>query len=454
MQGDTLAPCLFIMVLDCLLHELKLLKGFPLDEVPQPSKRRSRGPAKLPPVIEELGYADDLLFPCKKFEDMEPLLRELQKVAKSVGLDINLKKGKTEYIIVNAPDGAQFPEVRAPNSDGELVVINQANDYIYLGTHAINSSAQVERRVGFAWAAVRKFRPFWDSKCPFKVRAQLFLCLVQSALTYGMELITPDLADQLDVRYKKMLQFVFCRGNQDADTWDVYHNGYFPHLSSLLIKRRIKLIGHVMRRDEPLTRILQTNRIMCFHKNGPDGRRQTLLKEISRHFATPSLGDDQRYSVRHALPHTKWPKPTDRDAWRRLADECAAQHEDSIYASLAAARATRWRVACKDPLTLDGSINRSELQALLKLVNFPEDSHELHRDDRQLYRCEHWDFNQTLEQMVCAKCFDTLASSIVTPRVNTFAPPLQRRCCKAPAAAPESGPPEHVLLATMKYDEM
>ena len=190
MQGDTLAPYLFIMVLDCLLSELDHLKRFPLSDAVRSQRvtRLSCTPATN--YLHEFGYADDLMFPFKNFEDMQPLLQELQLKARSIGLEINLKKGKTEYMVANLPDDTVFPDVLGFGPSGEPVAIHRTDDYRYLGTQVFSLEGQLHRRVGLAWSAVRKFRAFWDSKCPRYVKSQLFKCLVQSALTYGMELLT------------------------------------------------------------------------------------------------------------------------------------------------------------------------------------------------------------------------------------------------------------------------
>jgi hypothetical protein len=154
MQGDTLAPYLFIMVLDCLLCELeeeKLLTGFPLSQrtVTHEGPRRTTRSASAvnTSVVHELGFADDLLFPCAKFEDMEPLLRALRDKAKSIGLDINLKKGKTEYILVNV-DKEKFAgkNVTCPDANGTMVTIHCAEDYTYLGVRSKSSAPSGDPR--------------------------------------------------------------------------------------------------------------------------------------------------------------------------------------------------------------------------------------------------------------------------------------------------------------------
>lgn len=445
MQGDTLAPYLFIMVLDCLLCELKTnvpLKLNGTDGPPSKYTLRS-GATAVTNFLQELGYADDLLFPFSDIASIKPLLEELQAKAKSVGLDINLKKGKTEYVIVNVPDAQAFPPVQILDLAGNSVTINRASDYTYLGTQVVNLEGQVNRRIGLAWASVRKFRAFWDSKCPNRVKKQLFTCLVQSALTYGMELLTPALASRLDGAYGRMLTYVFARGHHQ-DEWEQYHNGEFPHLSSLLVFRRIKLVGHSLRRDEPLSRILRTNHIMCFRTNSQsdlprtDGRKPSIIKSLSEDLSMYSLAG-QKYSVKDAQPHTKWPKALDRDGWRKLANECAAKHEDELYAPLVASRVSRWEAPCHDPTTLDGRIvNKQNLKRDIATLHAGamEPGSEL---DNYLRECRNASHGRSHQK--CKKCFDEyVGMTYVRCRVNKFQLTLERNYRHDDAVVPTLAP--------------
>jgi exonuclease III len=452
MQGDTLAPYIFIIVLDCLLDEMTHLQPFWLGGAEarsaySASRLRNRGQT---PTVNEFGYADDLLFPCANFEDMAPLLAELQQKAKSVGLDINLKKGKTEYLIVNHDDDAEFPELRATDSDGNSVVVNRTYDYVYLGTNVADIGAQLMRRLGAAWVCLRKFRPFWDSKCDFNVKAQLFLCMVQSALTYGMELLPPDLAAYLDRRYTQMLKYVFYRGQTDVDTWQIYANGRFPHLSSLLILRRIKLVGHVMRRDEPLSRILKTNSIMQFGKHGADGRQATLTKELSRDLTSFEIGDDQEYKIELAAPWRKWPSSACTDQarrdWRALAKRRAELHEDKIYKALTTARVQRYRIKCVDEDILDGKCDRAVLAALIKSALMLDVASPT---DVALTRapCPHYLPAKHSYQVLCPQCLDDSIAPLFQPRRNQFRDKFPIRT-RANAAA------GHLHLREIVYEEL
>ena len=87
LQGDTLAPYLFIICLDYVLRE----NGFELTK-----KRSKRYPAK---TITETDYADDLALLPNTPNQAETLLHSLERAAAGIGLHVNAHK--TEYMCYN-----------------------------------------------------------------------------------------------------------------------------------------------------------------------------------------------------------------------------------------------------------------------------------------------------------------------------------------------------------------
>ena len=94
LQGDTLAPFLFII---CLVYVLKKALdrnnnlGYTLIE------RRSK---KYPAIkITDVDYADDLAIVTDKNNVEIILLHKIEKAAKEIGLSINT--GKTKFISIN-----------------------------------------------------------------------------------------------------------------------------------------------------------------------------------------------------------------------------------------------------------------------------------------------------------------------------------------------------------------
>ena len=91
LQGDTIAPFLFINCLDYVLKssiDCSPNFGFTL------KKRRSRRhPAT---YITYTNYADDIAITADSMENIKQLLNQIEEKAKDIGLKINC--GKTEYM--------------------------------------------------------------------------------------------------------------------------------------------------------------------------------------------------------------------------------------------------------------------------------------------------------------------------------------------------------------------
>ena len=94
LQGDTLAPYLFIICLDYVLRTSidKIREnGFELTK-----KRSKRYPAK---TITDADYADDLALLANTPNQAETLLHSLERAAAGIGLHVNAHK--TEYMCYN-----------------------------------------------------------------------------------------------------------------------------------------------------------------------------------------------------------------------------------------------------------------------------------------------------------------------------------------------------------------
>ena len=131
LQGDTLAPYLFIICLDYVLRTSidKIREnGFEL------TKRRSkRYPAK---TITDADYADDLALLANTPNQAETLLHSLERAAAGIGLHVNANK--TEYMCYNQTgniatlDGASLKLVDKFTYLGSSVSSTEKDIYIYI----------------------------------------------------------------------------------------------------------------------------------------------------------------------------------------------------------------------------------------------------------------------------------------------------------------------------------
>ena len=137
LQGDTLVPYLFIIVLDYVLRNLDQNKnlGFTLRE--QLSRRY---PAE---VLTDDDFADDLALLSNKIGNAEKLLKILKTATASVGLYMSTTK--TKFIAVIA-EGV----ITAQNGCD----LEQVKDFIYVGSKIISSENDIQVRIGSAWSAL------------------------------------------------------------------------------------------------------------------------------------------------------------------------------------------------------------------------------------------------------------------------------------------------------------
>ena len=91
LQGDKLAPCLFIICLDYVLRtSIDKIKENGLEVT---KKRSRRYPVK---TITDADYADDIAILVNTPNQAETLLHSLEQAAASIGLHVNAQK--TEYM--------------------------------------------------------------------------------------------------------------------------------------------------------------------------------------------------------------------------------------------------------------------------------------------------------------------------------------------------------------------
>ena len=124
LQGDTLAPFIFIIVLDYILRlSLDNLNDRGLQIQPRRSRRH---PAQ---HLTDLDFADDLALITELVEDAEALLQSLERGAALIGLYCN--KSKTEYI--NTTESSHNLKSLSGGT------IKRVQDITYLGAWIMNS---------------------------------------------------------------------------------------------------------------------------------------------------------------------------------------------------------------------------------------------------------------------------------------------------------------------------
>ena len=161
LQGDTLAPYLFIIVIDYLMLTYNKNRENLGLTITQRLSRRF--PAT---YFTGTDFADDIPLLPNSIEDAQYLLSLVIKTVKEVGLSIN--EDKTEYISYNTPN---------PRNDTILAnekPLKKVNDFRYLGSWVDNSEKDTKTRKAEARAAIRKLDNIWKSDLPRKLKINFF----------------------------------------------------------------------------------------------------------------------------------------------------------------------------------------------------------------------------------------------------------------------------------------
>ena len=124
LQGDTLAPYLFIIVLDYAMRSALKGKeeelGFPI------KKRRSRRVG--PEMVTDLDFADDIALVTDEIGKAQEMLDRVERTALKVGLRINSKK--TKVVAYNSKEEAHIHTT----DGGDLEIVN---DFKYLDRKSV-----------------------------------------------------------------------------------------------------------------------------------------------------------------------------------------------------------------------------------------------------------------------------------------------------------------------------
>ncbi|KAI8514657.1 hypothetical protein Bbelb_072480 [Branchiostoma belcheri] len=235
LQGDTLAPYLFVLVLDYALRVA--IEGREEELGFQLVKRRSRRIG--PKVVTDLDFADDIALLSEEVHQAQQLLRNVETSVARVGLQMNA--GKTKFMAYN-----QQSPVCLKTTDGST--LEKVEDFKYLGSHMESTAKDINSRKAAAWRACNKMDKIWKSDLSSKLKTRLFLSTVESVLLYGCEAwtVTPKLEKQLDGCYTRMLRRVHnVHWEQHLTNKELYAG--LPKLSTKIRARRLRFAGHTLR---------------------------------------------------------------------------------------------------------------------------------------------------------------------------------------------------------------
>ena len=244
-QGDTLAPFLFIIVLDYALREAFNITNSECRVVIEP-RRGYRQPEIR---IRDLAYADDIALLNKSIKLAENLLHSVEQSASQLGLHLNASKTEVLTSCINDPY-----EIKSLSGE----TLKHVKNFKYLGAHVPSSAYDHNIRKGLAWTAVNKLERIWKSNLSKSLKIKFFRACVESILLYNSE--TWTLTKALEIRvnglYTKLLRRALNVSWKDhVSNNDLY--GDLPLLSATIKQRRLRFAGHCFRaEDQPINKLL------------------------------------------------------------------------------------------------------------------------------------------------------------------------------------------------------
>ena len=242
LQGDTLAPYLFIICLDYVLRtSIDKIKenGFELTK-----KRSRRYPAK---TITDAYYANDIAILANTPSQAKTLLHRLERASTGIGLHVNAHK--MEYMCFN-----QTGDISTLNGSSLKLV----NKFTYLGSSVLSTETDIDMWLIKAWTAINRLSVIWKSNLTDKMKRNFFQATIMSILLYGCPtwMLTKWLEKKLDGNYTRMLWAILNMSWRQYPTKQQLY-GHLPPIMETIQIRWTRHAGHCWRsKDELISDVL------------------------------------------------------------------------------------------------------------------------------------------------------------------------------------------------------
>ena len=172
LQGDTLSPHLFILLVDYILRQSLVDEdGF----TPKPTNGR-RHPAV---TLTALAYADDLAITSDTACGAGRNLRLLQFHSEAIGMKLNAAKTKVLH--------GRYRSDPEPILTLDGTTIDVCDIYNYLGLPTLSSKVVIRQIFAAAWSAIGKLRPMFQSTAPDALKIKLLISAVEAIAAYTLE---------------------------------------------------------------------------------------------------------------------------------------------------------------------------------------------------------------------------------------------------------------------------
>ena len=311
LQGDVLAPFLFVIVIDYITRLSKEKDDIKFGYRIHIAAKSARQNNIYDGLLYDLDFADDIALLEGDNGKAQLQLDTIDENSAKVGLLIN--QAKTEQFQLNVP-----PELEKENLLSRGKEIKIVEEFKYLGSYVRSTEKDIDARIGLAWVAFAKLKSILRASRPtieFKMR--LFNAACISILLYGCEswLLTEDLRKKLDVFARNCYRTILnIRQSDDhVSNDDLYSRVKQRPIRDIIRERQLRFIGHCLRmkEDEPA-------RIFALYKSNmgknPPGNRLTYRSQISK-YISKHISNDKK-EILEAEEIARYAK--DKESWKRI----------------------------------------------------------------------------------------------------------------------------------------
>lgn len=285
LQGDVLAPFLFIIVIDWIMTQLAEKNfGYITHPMPKNEGRTTRRTTQgIEHKISDLDFADDISLIEASLLRAQEQLDLFVYYASIVGLELNVDK--TETMMLNLDPNAAPPANLTAN--GKPIVI--VKDFKYLGSYMASTERDVKTRIGLARTAFHRIEFILKApKLSVKMKMRIFNALIVSILLYGCEawVLDDKLRKDLDVFARKCYRTMLGIIQSDAHMTNItlYSKVNQVPITTTIRSRQLGFIGHCCRMDTS-----EAAYIYALYESkytvdmGIRDKRQTYTHQISQH---------------------------------------------------------------------------------------------------------------------------------------------------------------------------
>jgi ribonuclease HI len=236
-----LAPFLFVLVLDRVLHKaLDKSNRWGLEIF------RARGTKSRPvddgTYLTDIGYADDLVLMAHSTNVLQEMLLSLEKCASEVNLRLNVGAAKTAVMsVVRTKDVDSTLKL----SDGR--VVPRVTAYRYLGKQMADGKfSDVDDRIQLGWFGVSKYRKLWGMDMLPSTKLRFFNAAIYPIITYACACVVLDKkhSNALDQAVSNMRRSV-ARCGKDTNLRALYAGTH--KATTMMAVQRANAIGHLAR---------------------------------------------------------------------------------------------------------------------------------------------------------------------------------------------------------------